>query len=719
MPPAVAVISSAIGAIFSISSAATILAVINAVTVVVSTATSLLLSYGLSIAGSLLRPKPKIPKAADGKVGLRQATAGRISGYGRARIAGVYMCYEERGGASYDVLAFHDGRIDGFERYFLHDDEVTVASGVVQATTEGAYGGGAVRLRTTLGLPRETAFAETVAGIGDIWTANHRGDGVASLELVCRGVGQGDFSRIYPNGLPQPSAVARLQRVFDPRDPAQSYANPATWRWSDNPILALLHFLTDSNAGMGFDYARRIAPAIDSWKTAADVCDEPVPLAAGGAEKRYRCGGWFFHDTDPVEVIDMLLTTCDGWLAPRGDGSLLVRAGKFTEPTVVFETQHIVEFSTQRFVADEDAVNELIVGYTTPTNYSDVEAPAWIDQADKDARGKDRISSVEATWVQSGTQARRLAKRTVLRANAPCRGWIRTNLFGLTALGERYIRIRNPTITSLADITAEIVRIEFDLANMTVLIEYVQIGPEIDVWTPSQDEGPGEATVSVPGAQAPDGIIGASVAGFFEYVDPLSGALGVRIRYRFTPPARDDLGFLIQTNIVSNSLFVRERSRNDDFFARASIVDNVVQLDTRYLTVNQPYAARIATVAPGGTRGPFSADSLVTTNGLISHPPPPRLITVSPGAAGVVNVAWTNCPIGEVNGTQVFRAAGAAAEFASAVQIGADITGTFNQAQTVQHTGLVAGIYRYWLRHKSTSGLTTLDAAGPFSVTVT
>ena len=710
MAPAVGFISSAIGTIFGIKSAATILAVIKVTTAVVSVASQVLLAYGLQLAGSLLRPKPKIPKAADGRTGIRQPAAPRASGYGRARMAGVYQLYEERAGSSYDVLAFHDGRVDAVERYFLHDDEVTVVNGIVQPTADGAYGGTRVRFRTTLGLATETAFAETVSAVGDIWTAQHRGDGVASIELVSGGVAQADFARIYPNGLPQPSVVARLQRVFDPRQGGQSYDDPATWAWSDNPILCLMHYLTDANAGMGEDYARRIAPALADWIAAANVCDEPIPLAAGGTEKRYRCGGWFLHDTDPVEVIDMLLTTCDGWLAPRGDGALTVRAGKFIEPTVVFTADHIVEFSTQRFVADEDALTELIVGYTTPTNYTDVEAPAWIDAAERDARGKDRVASVEATWVQSRPQARRLAKRTVLRANAKTRGSIRTTLFGLTALGHRYVRIQNPTLPSLADITAEVQRLEIDLASMTVLVEYVQLGAEIDAWNPATEEGAPEAAVTVPGAvkpPTPTGVIG-------NCINVVSGTdvFGIGFRIRLDRPARTDLTVSVQwgvrgTSFSEEATFALDQmddvggGKIETVFSRSSMI------------AGQFYVARVATVGPGGAYSEFVTVDMPAREPL---PPPPPIQITATGGSGQAVLGWRTPPRATHAKTRVYRAR-AGETFSQATSV--DVLGAQNTVQSLTQTLLAPGGYQYWFRTIDTSEVLSQQSSGPFDVTVT
>lgn len=676
------------------------------------------LSYGLSAAASMARGKPGMPSAQDGKIGIRQATASRASGYGRARWAGVYVCYEERAGHSFDILAFHDGEIDAVERHFLHDDEVNVIDGYVQATSEGAYAGNRVTLRTNRGLNPNVAFSETVGNLTDIWTMQHRGDGVACMELICRSVAQQDIARIYPNGLPTPSVVSRLQKVFDPRDVTQSYANKASWRWRDNPVLCLMHFLCDSNSGMGYDFTRRIQPALSYWIAAANVCDESVQLKAGGTEKRYRCGGMFLHDSDPIVTVDMLLTTFDGWLCTRGDGALVIRAGKFYTPTVTITSDHIIEFSTTRNVPDEDAINELIVGYTSPFNYMDVECEPWIDEEDKAARGKDRVQSVEVVWCQSRSQARRLAKRQVMRANSKAQGWVRTNMFGRYTLGERFIRIQNPTLPSLADITVEVTGIEFDLMSLSQTITYVRCGPEIDEWNAAAEEGSPETNPVVAGGilpPMPTGVVGNAC-----YVTNGSDQVSLGFRVAFDATARDDLSYVIGFGVRGTGdfkNFTLQRSNaleSDDGKLVFFIDDPSIRLNVFYIT-------HVATVAPGGTYSTFVEIETFTfeeSADYIMPPPPPVAILVEGGVGEITcnfkspDMAFhysTICYIAD-EGETIFE-----------TTLGFEEVQARNTADTVVISGKAPGVYLLWFltRRDGASGRLSQFNAGPFEATVT
>lgn len=437
--------------------------------------------------------RPDLPSPERGKTAYKAPVPPRQSGYGRVRLSGPYMLYEASGNTAYDVIALHDGKISQVHQVYLNDDPVVLGEGGFVPNDlfpDGRYGGDHITFETRLGLPTETAYADVVEGLPGIWTEDHRGDGIASIKLVCTSGNPKYHLKYYPNGLPVPSVVADLQAAYDPREAGHDPDDETTWAWSDNPALCLMHYMTHPERGMGLDYARRFLPAVDSWSGAADVNDEAVALKAGGTEKRYRCGGLYQHANHPADVILTLLSTMDGWMSQRPDGAFVLRSGKYEAPTVTFTAEHVVDYSFQRFVPDEDAVNELVVTFNSPAHdYTEVEADPWRDEADIAARGRVRSQQLPMTWVQSHAQARRLAKRQMSRFQAAVRGQVRTNLYGLNGLGERYLRLQIPEITVLADVVVEVVKVEIDLASLSVVFDWIAADPAIDAWDPATEEG--------------------------------------------------------------------------------------------------------------------------------------------------------------------------------------------------------------------------------------
>lgn len=436
------------------------------------------------------------PKPSDGMQTLKQAIAPRLVGFGRARIAGSYVLYDSgSSGTSWDVIALHYGTIGGFVHYYLSDDLAVRdnTTGYVSRAVDlvGPYQSN-VRILTRTGLATETAYTEaTTAAISMPWTAAHRGDGIASALLECNPVSSSLLFTIYPFGLPKLSVVADLAPIYDPRVGGQSRSDPSTWAVSQNPVLQIMHLLTDTARGMGLDWNEFIQPNLTALLAQADICDELVLRADGSSEKRYRSSGFYYMTNDPVEVIGNILAACDGWMTEGGDGTISIIVGKYATPSITFTDDHIIGCSFDKGVPDEEIVNEIRFTYNAPDNdYREAPGVPWQDTTSIAEIGKVRSQQMAFNWVQSWTQARRLAKRAMLRNQAPLRGTITTTLYGLQALGQRWVRVQSGFVSDLANVVIEVSRARIDVASARCTFEWVFVNPnEIDAWDPSADEG--------------------------------------------------------------------------------------------------------------------------------------------------------------------------------------------------------------------------------------
>lgn len=430
-----------------------------------------------------------IPDAEFASSNRKQAIPDRLSGYGRARLGGAYMLWEAQEAYAYNVLALHDGQVDGFEAIYLNDETVTVlGSGFVQAGTDGRYGrlSDLVQIDTRVGLPTETRYSQ----ISDtaIWPSDARGDGIASLMMIAKSSSQEKYLRDFPNGLPLPSAVTRMQICYDARLGERS--NPASWAWTRNPVWQLLDYMTNAQTGMGLDYAQYFEPNIDAWIVAADVCDEAVPLAAGGTVPRYTGDGTYLHSTPPADVIATILACMDGWIAQDTGGVFVIEAGEYTAPTVTITDAHIVSMDRQFYLEDERAVNELVISYTSPEyDYTEVEALPWRDETDiADRNGSVRSQRMSLPWVSTNSQARRLAKIAMAKATAPIRGTITTDLYGLKAYGQRRVRIQAPADSVvMADIVVDVVSVTLN-SDFTLTIPFVATSSASYEWDAATEE---------------------------------------------------------------------------------------------------------------------------------------------------------------------------------------------------------------------------------------
>lgn len=539
----------------------------------VSTATAATIStYAASITavavatiaqvGPALLFRPNIPSPEFARQVKRQPIPDRMSAYGRVRLGGGVMLYEAVGNKALIVVASHDGLIDGWEEIYLNDNVVTVLpSGFVQSGSDMRYGkfSDLVEIDTRVGLPTETNYSQITALAPSLWPANARGDGVASLMMICAAGAKELFTRDYPNGLPVPSGVARTQLCWDARlgprgtitDDADKLAS-VTWGFTMNPVWHLLDYMTNPVTGMGLPLSK-FDDNIADWITAADVCDEAVALAAGGTVARYQSSGAYLHSTAPADVIATILATFDGWLAQDAYGVFTVQAGKYYEPTVTITDAHIVALSRQFWVEDEKAVNEMVGSFTDPSfDYTEVETDPWRNEADIAARnGEVRSQRLALPWVPNNSQARRLLKIASAKASAPIRGTITTTLDGLRAWSERRIRIQAPSDSeTMADIVVDVFPLTLN-SDMTVSIPFQSCDATAYDWNAATEEGAGAGTDTRP---PPEPLVQPIIASATHVSVPLTdGSDGSRIHLEVTAPQIANLTWFARTRISGST----------------------------------------------------------------------------------------------------------------------------------------------------------------------
>lgn len=627
--------------------------------------TTTALTIGLQM---LMAPKPPKPEAM--KVPLAQPIPYRNYVVGRTRLAGAYMLWESKGHRLFAVQAIAGHRIKSFNRYWLHDDEVTInGSGFVASPGGGRYANNSVKIQSRLGLPTETPYADAVAEFSSegLWTNDHRGDGQASVCLFAGATRQKDQNKRFPYGVPQLSVEIDGARCWDFRDPAQNPADPDTWLWTQNSAVICAWHLCFNEFGFGLDYRKALLPVIDLWKEDADICDEDVPLAGGGTEKRYQCNGTDTTENGPKAGLNAILATCDGHLVSRGDGARILTVGKFRESRCATLTDgDIVGHNVQYGELFEDEINRLIPKFTYPaTDYSTSDTDYFEDTSAQLEAGRVLADEAEYQWVHQWRQARRLGKRDWLRLREKVRGSIDVRLSGINSVYARWVRLETPKrLPSLNGKLIENRRSILALAKAAGFTMDVVGHPDnIDAWNPATDEGaqppvpvaPNASTVPTPvinlvQAKPNNGSVYIRVV----VIDPDDPSLTPVVRYRLTdsgggvpgawveqsfpdaPPGVPSVGFIeLNTNVVPSDkdLDVQAAFRTSggalsDWSATANVVST------------SDLVAPIALVSLSANAAPHLGNvQLSVTTGNDSHVRTVQLYRVATGASFDPNTA--------------------------------------------------------------------------------
>jgi hypothetical protein len=663
---------------------------------------------------SLLAPRP--PKPDDGKVPIQQSVPYRNYVIGQARVSGAVMLMEEFTNDLYVVLAQVSHEISEFVAFYLNDDQIdftttwdgTAAGGPkeVDKGAKGQYGDGYVLLWWRMGAESQPVISKFVTDLPSMWTTDCIGKGTAYLGALFYGMTDSQkFSKVYPFGRPQLSSVIRGARVWDFRDTDQDPEDPTTWTFSKNPVLAIAWFECFSEFGSQRDYTKALLPVIDTWKAEADICDEPITLKAGGTQSRYELGGWASTETDPKAVRIAMLAACDGWMCERGDGAIILIAGKYREPTVTLTDDDISGFYVEGDIPSEDACNALQVTFTSPDHgYSEVEADPWEDEDDQLARGKRLASLLSLQWVQDFRQGRRLGKREMYRRKRKLQGSLDLRLSGINACYERWIAVDTAIIPRLGGLAV----IENRMTHMNLTgggfnLEFVGSGPEIDDWDPDTDEGaapplPEVADDDPPAAPSDVAVVAESAGGVvyleISFDDPSDSSLNYTGSWRFADDGTGGPGpwtgqafdhkdtsagrvTVRMTGIPANQeLEVRVRAEN----SMASDWSDIVPIDT-----SDP--------APG------SPTSLSAT-----------------GAAGHATIAF-DCPNSAVMYAYRIYRNTSGGTFGGATLIAGPVGAVRNQHVSYRDD-VAAGAYDYWATAENSSGVSS-SPTGPQGATVT
>jgi hypothetical protein len=612
-----------------------------------------LITTAISFAGSaLFAEKPKKAPAfeqplTERKRTIRAAVSPRQVIIGRVRVGGtiVYVHGLSRDGVADKflllVIVFAGHRVDSLETIWL--DNVPL--------TDPKFAG-LVGWQFQNGTPDQTPPPWFIEDSEYEWTAEHRCAGCALLYLRLM-----KDDAAFPNGMPEVSATIRgANMIPDPRT--------GTLGYSANPARVVGWYLS-SPLGLGEPLD---AIDEDTWIAAANICDEDVPLKAGGTEKRYRCHGAVTLDQAPGDVLKKLLSSCAGDAIVAG-GQWYIEPGAWRPSNRVITADEVRgAISVTRNRAFRDLANGVRATYVREAaDWEETDAPPLLDSAAVAEDGGEPVyEDLELPFTLSGTVAQRIMQIRLRRLRAQRSYRIPTML--------HHIGLRPGSVVSL-DLPRQprdTVRLagwtlDADQAGITLVAE--QDDAQIYAWNPETDERP---------------LLGVGS------VTPLAGTDVTTPVITVTPPTAP----VPSTIAVSWSAVPGAASYQLDWRGPAGGAFTETSQAGTSATISTADRAEFRVRAIGG-----DADSSLYDSALF--PTALRAFTARGAAGGI------ECAFDGAYAIQVFRASVGTA-FASATYLG-----TLSAAGALS---LSAGTYDIWARPVSAKGVVGPETA---AITVT
>ncbi|NBM39878.1 phage tail tip fiber protein [Proteus sp. G4419] len=222
----------------------------------------------------------------------------------------------------------------------------------------------------------------------------------------------------FPYGLPNVKCEVWGKHLFDPRT--------GQTEWSNNGALVILdyyrHYLKVPDTDIDFD----------SFKQAADLCDEKVSLPEGGFESRYTLNGAYDLNESPSSVLEAM-HKCINAEPTFTAGKHGIQIGAYYGPAVktITESQLIGTVTCTPETGLKDATNAVYGTFIdaeqlyTKTDFTPVIVDEWVKEDGLEIR-----ENIDYRFVTSPYQAQRLARQYLRKKKAGRRVQLTMNLDG-------------------------------------------------------------------------------------------------------------------------------------------------------------------------------------------------------------------------------------------------------------------------------------------------
>lgn len=553
------------------------------------------IGLGASYLAQSLLGRKQSQRAAGGSSGKMQSggTVPRSFILGRAMTAGSLVYVDEWGEADKTpnafvtmVIALSDLPVKGLAEVWVNGSKVTYiqpSSNVGMGVAIPEYRNGDkdhlwIRFHDGSQTEADSFLVSKFEGHPSRpWNATFVGHGVAYAVITAR------VSETLWSGYPQPKFVLDGIWQYDVRedssaggDGAQAWGDPASWSAaSRNPIVQAYNVVRgirfDGKWVFGGQTVGGYQLPISTCSAAMNVCDVAVGKMGGGTEPQYEAGGEVTFDTEPADLLEELMKSCNGRMAEIG-GIYKPRAGAPGTSIFHFTDDDILSTDPQTlepFPSLAAVINAVTAKYVEPREgWAVKDAPPLYSPAlELQDDGRRQVAAVTYGMVSSGTQTQRLMKSARdevrrFRQHAipmpPDAFLLEPNDFA------SWTSKRNGYVTKLFRIDAV-----QDLANLNIGLNLTEVDPSDYSWLPSVDERPivsGPTAIVRPPAQV---IVDFSASPMMILGDLGRAKAGIRLAW--DPDIDDVNGVQFEIRLASDGTMIYQ-GETDRWDAGAIII---------------------------------------------------------------------------------------------------------------------------------------------------
>ena len=412
--------------------AAPVAAAIGIFALSATTVAAIGISLALSSASSLLLSPTKVPESQLSRLNVSlEPTTPRKMVFGTTAM-NLDLRYHEASGTNQEyidyVIAVSAHKVKSIDEIWFEEKKAWSATGGVTSTYSGYL--------TVQTITEGSASSYFNINGGAKWGSSERLTGCAQVKLRIKRSGPDDKTQSpLANGLPnRVTIIGDGALLYDPRKdgtvPGGSGAHRAndqsTWGNytaaddTDNPALQLLWFLLGWRINGQLSVGCGVPPAridLESFITAANICDENVTLAIGGTQKRYRTSGTASDADDRMEIINTFLACMNASLRDNnGQLSLTIIKNDLADYVLTFDEGDIFdEFEWNQTRGLNESYNKARGRFVDPSNNSLYQLVDYPEVGFTSPDGIDRVMTLDLPYVEDGRRAQRIAKQVLQR----------------------------------------------------------------------------------------------------------------------------------------------------------------------------------------------------------------------------------------------------------------------------------------------------------------
>ena len=376
---------------------------------------------------------PKTPRSQISRLNVSlDPSTGRKAVLGTTAMP-LDLRYHEASGTDQEfidyIIALAAHKIASIDEIYFEEKLAWTALGGVTATYTGYL--------TVTTITEGTAGNAAPVNAGTVWDASCRLTGCAYVRIRIKRSGnskktesplvQGLPSRITIIGEGAPLYDPRLDSTVPGGSGSHRADDQTTWGSYagaddyDNPALQLLWFMLGWKINGKLSIGAGVPPAridLESFITAANICDEDITLAIGGTQKRYRTSGTVSDEDGRMDAINTYLACMNGTLRDNGGKlTLSLLKNDLADPVLEFtDGDFLGEFAWDQTGGGLSQGHNIIRGrYVDPSTQSLYQMAEYPEVSLESPDGIERVMTFDLPFVEDGRRAQRLAKQVLQR----------------------------------------------------------------------------------------------------------------------------------------------------------------------------------------------------------------------------------------------------------------------------------------------------------------